>query len=231
MKTLVYCTAYANSNHAWNARYRKWIDAIRATSLAFDQLLLIDDGSPVVPSWDDVNVVSSLDTDVGSARCVLHHFHIRLGNDMGPWPGWNRSFLYTAGYARQHGFEKAIHVESDAFLITNRLCQYFNSIQDEWVTLWCPRYSMPESGIQVMAGKGLEMFVAFAEKPHSERIGKTAELGFPRTRVEQSFIGDRYGEYLDHIPADADYVMQASVWRYTKPGYLWWIPEEARRKD
>ncbi len=229
-KTLVFCTAYAHSLRGWNVRYRQWLDAVRVSSLRHDQLLLIDDGSPALPTWTDIKIVSSLHDDVNEASAVLHHFQCRLGNDAGPWPGWNRSFLYAARYAKQHGFERIVHLESDAFLISDRLCRNLNEIEDEWVTLWCPRHSMPESGIQVMAGSGLQMFFDFASKPYSERIGKTAELGFPRTRVEKGFVGDRYGEYLDHIPRNADYVMQANADRFSAPDYLWWIPESARLK-
>jgi hypothetical protein len=96
-------------------------------------------------------------------------------------------------------------------------------MNNEWVTLWCPKHSMPESGVQAMAGTGLDLFYEFAIKPYNERIGPTAEHGFPRTRVEKGFNGDRYGEYREDIPEDADFAMQANAAKYRTPGYLWWI--------
>jgi hypothetical protein len=223
MKTLAFCTAFANSLDGWNLRYRTWLDGIKATSLHLDQVLMIDDGSPVLPNWPDVATVCSLQDDTRSSHVVLYHFYQNLGKALDPWPGWQRSFVFAAIYARHHGFEKVIHVESDAFIISERLSTFFNEMNNEWVTLWCPKHSMPESGVQAMAGTGLDLFYEFAIKPYNERIGPTAEHGFPRTRVEKGFNGDRYGEYREDIPEDADFAMQANAAKYRTPGYLWWI--------
>jgi hypothetical protein len=212
----------------WETRYRQWLNALRVSSLRYDQLLLIDDGSSTVPDWGDVKIVSSLQDDVRSSPIVLHHFEYRLGNSPGPWLGWVRSFLYAAHYARNYGFDRVIHVESDAFIVSERLCQHFNEIENEWVILWCPHHAFPESGIQVMAGSGADMFFEFAKTPCSQLLGRTAEWGMPRTRIEKGFIGDRYGEYLKHVPADADYVAQAGVHLYRTADYLWWLPASAR---
>jgi hypothetical protein len=224
----VFCTAYAASLEVWDTRYRQWINALQASSLDYDQLLLIDDGSPVSPLWADLKTVASLRDDIRAASVVLQHFDCRLGNGPGPWLGWWRSFLYAALYAKRYGFERAIHVESDAFLVSERLCRHFNQIENEWVILWCPRHAFPESGIQVMAGTGLDLFAEYVKRPSSERLAKTAEWDLPRTRIEKGFVGDRYGEFLDNIPRDADYVMQANWTLYRTPGYLWWLPSSAR---
>jgi hypothetical protein len=39
----------------------------------------------------------------------------------------------------------------------------------------------------------------------------------------KDFVGDRYGEYLDHIPADADYAVQ--VLGDQPADYYWWLDQ------
>jgi hypothetical protein len=39
----------------------------------------------------------------------------------------------------------------------------------------------------------------------------------PADVIERGFIGDRHGEYLNHVPRNAEYVMQARVDHYASP--------------
>jgi hypothetical protein len=55
-------------------------------------------------------------------------------------------------------------------------------------------------------------------------VGSTAERGLPADLVNKDFVGDRYADYADHIPRDADFAMQAPVDLYSSR-YLWWLPD------
>ena len=57
-KTLVYCTSFAARPRDWATRYALWIEGVRCSGLAYDQMLLVDDGSPCLPQWPDVEIVS-----------------------------------------------------------------------------------------------------------------------------------------------------------------------------
>ena len=49
LKTLVFCTSYAETPLAWEQRHRLWIRSLEESALRFDQLLIVDDASPVLP--------------------------------------------------------------------------------------------------------------------------------------------------------------------------------------
>ena len=214
MRTLVFCTAYAANQDIWQKRYRRWVDAIRAGRLAWDCILLVDDGSPVLPDWDDLSPDGAL---------VLHHFENRLGRHaLLDFPGWYRSFCFAAEYAMANGFDKVVHVESDSFLITASVQDYVNSIGDGWVALWCPRHGFAEKAIQVMAGTGLASYAALARRPHDDFAGREFEIQLPFSHVERRFKGDRYGEFPAPVPVDADYAVQAH--ELFDPDYFWFLP-------
>ena len=50
MRTLAFCTSYAESKSAWTERWGRWMRAMTCSGLQFDQLLIVDDGSPVLPT-------------------------------------------------------------------------------------------------------------------------------------------------------------------------------------
>ena len=229
-RVLVFCTSYADDMATWDERYRRWLHAIRSSHLQYDQILIIDDGSPVLPGWAGMQIVSSAVGVDPAAKLVLHHFGDRLGRRaLFDFPGWYRSFCYAATYARHLGFTKVIHIESDTFVISDRLTSYINAAENCWTAFWCGRWSVPETCIQVMAGAALPVFFKQADVPHEAIVGRHYEEQLPFTHVEKRFEGDRYGEYLGHVPRTADYVAQV-------PGgadrtYFWWLygNQNARR--
>ena len=46
MKTLLFCTSYADSDDAWNGRYKSWYDYYVSGKVKYDKILMFDDGSP-----------------------------------------------------------------------------------------------------------------------------------------------------------------------------------------
>src|SRR5262249_26104319 len=128
-KTLVFCTSYCTSQTRWNARYRRWLDAIRQSGLIVDQILIVDDASEVLPDWPDLKIIEENDVLSPTGAITLFHFTEHLGRrSITDFPGWYRSFGFAAVFAQVNGFEKVVHIESDAFLISDRIVNYVNSI-------------------------------------------------------------------------------------------------------
>jgi hypothetical protein len=228
-KTLVFCTAYASPSdfyYSWDVRYRIWIEAIRRSSLVYDQILLVDDGSAELPGWNDVKVIHDSDGLLCGAPLVIRHFGTSLGRPRpGYVPGWVRSFFSVAQYAEINGFTKIIHLEADAFLITQRAVDYVNGLHDGWSTVWCARHQWPESALQVVAGSGLRAFRALAEKPVEEFAGACIEWTLPFTYVERDLMGDRYGEEGRKPPRAADWCSQAAPPKFADYyDYFWFLP-------
>ena len=233
MRTLVYCTTYTETPHVWQARYRPWLDAMLGSGLKADQILLVDDGSPTLPGWADTQVFSGDSVGEGftvgpRGPVLLFHFREHLGRlGISDFPGWHRSYVFGALYAEANGFDRVIHVESDAFLVSDRARRFVSTYDDGWAALWSPRYDMPELAISVAAGSGLRRLAEFARQPYQALTGTVHERMIPFTHVEKGLVGDRYGETWSPVPLDADYATQVSTQR--EPSYYWWMPGHVGR--
>jgi len=221
---LVFCTAFAESQERWDRRYRRWLRAIQESHLEHDSILLVDDGSPVLPDWSGLDIRPADLRDVGAFdKPVLSHFSERLGRSaVFDFPGWYRSFAYAGQFAARYGFEKIVHVESDSFLIGRRIHQYVNNAPAGWTALWCPRHGIPEAAIQIMVDDAVQRFAAIPDThPHHRLLGQEFELQLPFDFVERGFVGDRYGEYLSFIPGNAEYAVQ--VQDDLPQSACWWL--------
>lgn len=238
-KTLVFCTAYAPaeprqmgrddpmSYYSWNIRYRIWLEAIKHSSLQFDQILIVDDGSTRLPNWEGVRILRENDDLQCDDPVVFFHFDQRLGRKaVSDFPGWVRSFFFASRFAEANACTRIVHIEADAFLITARAVEMVNSINDGWVSLWSPKFQRPESGVQVIAGRALQTFRDWAERPIGSFSGKIIEKTLPFTHVEKTLIGDHYGEnFFNWVPSEADWCSQARPSRLgSYAEYFWWMP-------
>lgn len=229
-RTVVFCTAFHRPDgkpyYTGNIRYRIWLEAVRRLGIHFDQILLVDDGSDVLPEWPDVTILHEGDDLRCDAPIVLYHFAQRLGRpELHVYPGWIRSFFFVSRYAEVNGFSKIVHLEADAFLITQRAFDYVNGLRDGWNVFWCDHHRMPESGIQIIAGSGLQTYKLWAEKPIESFARMMAERTLPFSRIAPGLRGDRYGDGGRRVARNADWCAQAEpseLWTYA--GYFWWMP-------
>src|SRR5437763_1682483 len=160
--TLVFGTSFAPLPNVWSFRHRRWLNGIKGSGLDYTQILLVDDGSPFLPDWTDTTVVHEGTAIPRDAPIVLYHFAANLGRPARTdYPGWYRSFSFAARYAEEAAFEKIIHLESDAFLISWRAVDYFNSVESGWIAMWVPRHDFAESAIQIIAADALDSFYSF----------------------------------------------------------------------
>lgn len=234
-KTLIFCTAFSRSKSDWDDRYKRWLAGIRSSALAYDSILIVDDSSPVLPDWPELEVWTENDgrtTSVVLPELILYRFAVHLGRKSNfDFPGWYRSFSFAGQFAVSNAFEKVIHIESDACLISERVQRYFNDHTDGWAALWCPRYRFPESALQVITGdQAVRRFSEFAARRFSEFEENPEQAALPHRELERElpldyvegvFKGDRYGEYSQAIPRDADYAAQVRPGKDTD--YYWWI--------
>jgi hypothetical protein len=235
MRTLIYCTAHAETPRVWQTRYRPWLDAILASGINPDQILLVDDGSTTLPGWPDTQLFSGDTPGEGftvgpRGKILLFHFRNRLGRpDLLNFPGWHRSYIFGALYAEANGFDRIIHIESDAFLLSDKARQFVTTYTDGWAALWSPRYDVPEMAISVTAGRGLRRLAEFARQPYAALIGAIHERAVPFTHIEKGLTGDRYGESPAPIPANADYAAQVPTQR--ERNYYWWLLDRPARGE
>lgn len=231
MKTLIFCTGYAPTADNWQQIHQLWINTVKKSGLVYDQLLIPDDGSPSLPTIEGAVITSGAVEHQPEVEVVIHKFADNLGRpSLFDCPGWYRSFTYAGWYAHKFRFEKVIHIEADACVISRRFVDYLNNFKDGWEAFWCPRHRISEAALQVVAGSDcVEAFSLFSELDYNSNFkgrapdpyeGQGSYLPYSTNRT---FIGDRYGEYASAIPIDADYACQVHL---NLP--RWWMGEDTQ---
>jgi hypothetical protein len=222
--TLLFATMYIGSE-AEIPRYRKYLDYYipRLEMLGASNLVLMDDGSNrgyLEMLGFPIFQADQLPEDMFMRDALLNHepqttnhvsiitFPDHLGRkELFDFPGWWRSFLFS--FRELNGFDKIIHIESDAYIYSGRLFEYIRGLSDGWSVLWCPRHKFPETQIQVICDGQINKIKGFA--PYEIRhFQADPERNLPFTHIEKSFKGDRYFEYPQEIPKDADYSCQTT---------------------
>ena len=210
--TLLFCTSFCGDAAAWHGRQRRWLDHHLALPLEHDAVFIIDDASPYVPADPDVRVLDALPSALPAGpQAYFYRFATREGRiGLTGHRGWWRSFLFSLEIARAYGFERIVHVESDAFLLTRRIVDRINATAEGWTAFWCPQYGVPEPALQVIARDQFDAMAAVGARGLDALTEALAELTIPFTRIERGFAGNRYGESRGRIPGYADYACQVN---------------------
>jgi hypothetical protein len=220
MKTLIFCTAYAADSMTWDHKHRLWVNSVRSSGLYHDHLLLPDDASPDVPEWFDAEHIHEPELPLLGTNTTIYRFRENLGRSgIFTQPGWYRSFVFAAVFAKHYGFDKIIHIEADSAVISQHMVSYLNQFSQGWEAFWCPRWNLPETALQVLAGDAVDKLFEFAMIPYWDNFagrqvdppvdsGQTSYFPFS---INRDFVGDRYGEYTKEIPKHADYACQVGL--------------------
>ncbi|HEY8245223.1 MAG: hypothetical protein ACHQJ7_06160 [Vicinamibacteria bacterium] len=212
-RTLLFCTSYCPDAEAWRERERRWLDYYRDLPLRHDAVFLIDDASPYVTDDPDVVTLDALPATLPDGpRAFVYRFATHEGrHGLYGHRGWWRSFLFSLTIARTLGFARIVHIESDAFLLTRRIVDRFNALDDGWTAFWFPAYGVPEPALQVIADDQFDAMASFASRSLDDLTQDLAENMLPFTRIERNFSGNRYGEMRGRIPGYADYACQVNA--------------------
>ena len=198
MNTLLFCTSYADSEDAWNGRYKSWYDYYVLGKVKYDKMLMFDDGSPLMPSFCSSESVYTFPTHLGKRSII-------------DYDGWYRSFGTAIQFAQNNAYDKIVHCEADAYLLSDRVIDFVNQIESGWHCFWCPKHNMQESALQVICRDQIHSAINFTSKNYDEYRNKPIDCLFPYTHIHKQFTGDRYGEDGgDFIPNGSDYSCQTS---------------------
>lgn len=109
-----------------------------------------------------------------------------------PW-GW-KLWKYRLNLFNAIGAKKVIIVDSDNFILTKRLAEHIRTSEHDWESFYSRDAHMPESGLQVLNERGLEMAHEFFKDGWRKFHGSQLETTLPFTHVEDSFNIGRWGE-------------------------------------
>ena len=133
MSAFIFCTSFIDELNTVK-RWECWLEYYgkHREALGADRLFLIDDGTPAETNTLPLTVVSAdepLPVELPSGN-VMFRFGSHLGRKhVGCFPGWWRSFTFSYFVAQHYGFDKIIHIESDAFVLTRRMMDYIESLR------------------------------------------------------------------------------------------------------
>ncbi len=208
MKTLLFCTSYIADESDWQQRYQRWLEHHRSRALAADAIVMIDDDSPFEPPSLALLSASRIGRDALAPECLIR-FAQHLGRqESTDFPGWWRGMLASVSVALHYGFERIIHVESDSFILSDRLAAFLVGRTSGWTALWCPESLRAEHTIQVLCRDAFHLVDQLAAQGPFAFRDQAPELNLPFTSIEQSFIGARYHALNQQVPANADYAAQ-----------------------
>lgn len=222
-RSFLFCTSYIHPEDADHSaeRWRKWLRYYSGCyrRMGAERVFIIDDGTP----RDDLALPAAVLPADGELPPtlpdgpVVWRFAEHLGRQsLCVFPGWWRSFSFASRLALKYAYDKVIHIESDAYVLSDRLMAYLRETTDGWTALWCPRYDRPESCIQIICRDSLRKLWAYHRAGPALWFKERGTRGFaeymlPFTHVEKRFQGDRYGESRRDYPQTADFVCQARL--------------------
>jgi hypothetical protein len=188
MKTLLFAPMYLDDNDRLerNLKWLRYYTELKG-KLHYDEIFLVDNAS----SQENINQVLQEFPDVKIHRCKVH-----LGRPTTNAYGyWYSAFGIAARYAKENGFDKIVHADSDVYLFTTEICDYVNKFNSGWVSMWCEMHNYPESTFQMIGKDQFDNVYNFMTRDFLEFYpNDMAETRIPWTHVEKSFKGDRYGE-------------------------------------
>lgn len=197
MRTLLFCTAYFNNNLD---RYIEWINYYKNIFPEYD-LLLVHDG-PI--SEEDIKEILN-----GSQNAVTEddfiYFEDKLPRNDHIFPGWWRSFITATKYYGILNYDKIVHIESDAYILSKRMIDFIKNQNESWTVPISRKYGFPESAIQIICK---DCFYLIENLPDEFDFHCIVEMYLPFKFHAVNFVGDRYGETGQLPPYKIDYVCQ-----------------------
>ncbi len=196
MKTLLFCTSLLE-NESLN-KYVSWWKYYKEKFPDVD-FLIVNDGPVDETILDKIKLFTNNDFTERN----LITFDTKLGrNDHFHW-GWFRSFKEALKLGIRK-YERIIHIEADAVILSDRLFYFIENENSGWKSLYTKKYFFPESAIQII---NKDSFNLIYNVPEEFDFHKPVELALPLKAVK-SFIGDRYGEDGKLPENKVDYVCQ-----------------------
>ena len=182
----------------------------------------MDDGSPdlsfigseatVWPNIEEDNPHNSLPDKLDKVNIFTFPKNLGRVTHLGYW-GWWRNFLFSFEIAKKYEYDKIIHIESDCYLLNEKVVSRLENFKNGWLTFWTSKYKFPETNIQAITQSEfhhLDNLKEIVRREKRKTFGSTvhAEHALPFTEIDKEMIGDRYGEDMIAPSSEMDYYCQ-----------------------
>jgi hypothetical protein len=130
--------------------------------------------------------------------------------------GFWRNVFKAVEVCQQQDFDRMILIEADTLIMGPDMLFEIGKTTTGATAYWCPAHGIPESSICIF---GKDKFQALADFASDERRrDKGFESGMDWTEVRKHRVGDRYPEWTQSIPTNAEYCVQVMSWALLRWG-------------
>ena len=169
-------------------RHEKWLDFIipLKDKLGYDEIFFADNAS-------DSAKLSNLQQ---KHNFTVHRSNVHIPRKaQNAYGYWYIALAIASKYAMDNGYHKILYIDTDMYVLSERICEYAKSLTSGWAALWCPRHNFPETNFQIIGPDKLQEFHQHMSRDFLVYYPEgMAETCIPWTHVEKGFNGDRYGE-------------------------------------
>jgi hypothetical protein len=192
----------------------RWLDhyAPRCVPWGVTQIGVSNDGPATIKADWIVDAQSPGFQEIKSP-VTLYTRPVRLGRkDVWTYPGNWRNLATIMGMAQEFNFERVLYIEWDFQVYSKRMVDFIAGMKGGLQTFWCPRFEMAEAAFmcvgpdyyeQVKDVATLMQAVEWVTDKH-----QSMEFVLPWTDVHKDFVGERYPEFGEAIPENADFCAQ-----------------------
>jgi hypothetical protein len=167
------------------ARNQRYLDYYEQCPLGVDHIVLLDNAS-------SPERIAKLRT---FPQVGLMRFDERLKRGPGPH---DYPYCWRALWAYQDlikaGAKKIITIDSDGFVLSERMAKYIRECNSGWVSFYCESGKHPESSIHILNEDTFSIFYSYIGEPWTTKVGTMMEHDLPFTHVETKFRCSRFGE-------------------------------------
>lgn len=142
----------------------------------------------------------------------IHRFtmHLPRGHGDNPYPYVWRG-LWFIKQLIEDGYDKIITLDTDCFIVSQRLLDYVKAANSGWEVFWIPKYGFPSGELHILNRDAFPLYLEYTKGPWIDKVGQLFESALPFSKINKDFNTDRYGETRIPQTADMDGYFQAAV--------------------
>ncbi len=174
------------------ARTVRWFDYMLKGKikkhLNFDDIIVSDNGSSAEKKAQLKQLFPNL-------RWIEHEVSLtKLGDQHHDYPYCWRALYDYADVCKSGTYRKVYKFDTDAFILTKRLTDYFNSADSGWIAMGLKRpKNFPADEFSVINADSFHLLTTFCQGDFMQHHGKVFERSLPFTHVERNFVVGRFG--------------------------------------
>lgn len=186
-----------------NIRYIQYYRKLK-DKLGFDRFYLIDNGS----SRENLDALMKAVGDY-DITFIRYDYHIPRGS-IYDYPYLWRA-LWDFKKIIDDGYDKILSIDSDCFVLSDKLCSFIKDTNTGWQALYSKRYDFPETACFFLCKDTFPLYFEYTKGDWKDKNLLCMETELPFTNVLKCFNAERYGENGTPQTPEMDYYGQAPM--------------------